>query len=185
MRQGSSLHSIHRLVWTALMAALTAVGAFISIPVLPFSPVPVSFQDFFAMLAGLILGPRGGALAVALYLAAGCLGLPVFVGGKAGLAVLLGPTGGYLAGFVLGAAVCGLAGGVPLKPFAMIALCCASGYTLFLLLGSLRLAQVINISLSKALAVGFLPFVPAAVAKIAAATAAYRFLLTRRLLPAC
>ena len=167
------------------MAALTAVGALISIPVLPFSPVPVSFQDFFAMLAGLILGPRGGALAVALYLTAGCLGLPVFVGGMAGLAVFLGPTGGYLAGFMVSAAICGLAGGSPLKPFAVIALCCALGHTILLLLGSLRLAQVMDISLAKALAVGFLPFVPGSVAKIAAAAAAYRFLIARRLVPAC
>ena len=64
MNDQSPLLSIHRLVWIALMAALTAVGAMISIPVLPFSPVPISLQTMFVLLAGLILGPKGGALAM-------------------------------------------------------------------------------------------------------------------------
>lgn len=185
MNQLSPLNSIHRLVWIALMAALTAVGAVISIPVLPFSPVPVSLQTLFVVLAGLILGPRGGALAMLLYLAAGCLGLPVFTGGKAGLAAFLGPTGGFLVGFVPGAVISGFGGGVPARSFSMTVLFCALGTSVILLLGSLQLAVVMHISLAKALVFGVTPFLPGAVVKCLAAAAIYRFLATRRLIPVC
>ena len=63
------LFAIHRLVWTALLAALIAAGAFISIP-LPLSPVPVTLQTLFIVLAGLILGPKYGTFAVLLYIIA-------------------------------------------------------------------------------------------------------------------
>ncbi len=165
------------------MAALTAVGAMISIPVLPLSPVPVSLQTLFVVLAGLILGPRGGAAAMALYLAAGCLGLPVFAGGKAGLAAFLGPTGGFLLGFIPGAMVSGIAGGLPAKPFWAVLLACACGTGVILALGALQLAAVMDISLAKALAFGVTPFLPGGAAKCMAAAAIYRFMALRRLAP--
>jgi len=87
----SNIADLHRLVWLALCAALMAVGSYVSIPV---GAVPFTMQTFFVMLAGLILGPVRAPLAAALFVAAGLLGLPIFVGGRSGLAVLLGPTGG-------------------------------------------------------------------------------------------
>lgn len=69
--------------------------------------VPVTLQTFGVMLAGAVLGAWRGAAAVALYVAVGAAGLPIFSGGKAGFAVLLGPTGGYLISFILGAALVG------------------------------------------------------------------------------
>lgn len=183
MNHSPPLTAIHRLVWIALMAALTGVGAIISIPVLPFSPVPVSLQTLFVVLAGLILGPRGGAFAMALYLAAGLIGLPVFTGGKAGLAAFLGPTGGFLLGFVPAAMISGLAGGVPVKPLGVIVLFCGLGTAIVLLLGALQLSAVMGISFTKALAFGVTPFLPGAVAKSLAAAAIYRFLAGKRLVP--
>ena len=88
------------------MAALIAAGAVIS---LPLGSVPFTMQTFFVYLAGFVLGPKNGVLAVVIYICAGALGLPVFSGGKAGLAHLFSPTGGFIAGFVVCAAVCGLA----------------------------------------------------------------------------
>src|SRR5512133_1411896 len=96
------LAATHRLVWTALLAACIAAGAWLQLPI---GPVPVTLQPLFIVLAGFLLGPARGAAAVALYVLAGVLGMPVFAGGKAGLGVLLGPTGGYLVGFILAAAV--------------------------------------------------------------------------------
>lgn len=179
----ATLLSIHRLVWVALMAALMAVGSMISIPLGPLSPVPVTLQNLFVLLAGLILGPRDGALAVVLFITAGCLGLPVFTGGKAGLAVLLGPTGGFLASYVFSAMLTGMAGGLPLKPRAtMLSLCLfASAFTL--ILGSATLSFVLGISLSKGFVAGALPFIPGDAVKCVAAVAAYRFLAIRRLVP--
>jgi biotin transport system substrate-specific component len=83
-----------------------ALFAQISIP-LPFTPVPITGQTFAVLLVGAVLGSRRGAATLALYVAEGCFGLPVFAGGTAGLAKLLGPTGGYLVGFIVAAFVVG------------------------------------------------------------------------------
>jgi biotin transport system substrate-specific component len=74
---------------------------------LPFSPVPITGQTMAVLLAGALLGSRRGALSVLAYLGEGMAGLPVFAGGAGGIAHLVGPTGGYLAGFVLAAFVVG------------------------------------------------------------------------------
>ena len=78
---------------------LIALFARISIP-LPFSPVPIALQGHICLLLGALLGSRKGSLAVLAYIAQGAMGLPVFALGKAGIAVLLGPTGGYLMGYL-------------------------------------------------------------------------------------
>jgi biotin transporter BioY len=74
---------------------------------LPFSPVPITGQTIIVLLIGALLGKKRGAAAVGLYLAQGAAGLPVFAGGRSGLAVLVGPTGGYLVGFLVAAYVVG------------------------------------------------------------------------------
>jgi biotin transport system substrate-specific component len=86
-------------------AALTALGARVQVR-LPFTPVPVTGQVFAVLLAGTVLGWRLGFISQVQYLAAGAAGLPVFAHGG-GPAALLGPTGGYLVGFPLAAAVVG------------------------------------------------------------------------------
>ena len=86
-------------------ALLTALGAMVQINI---GPVPITLQVLFVLLSGLVLGSRLGALSQVEYLAAGFAGAPVFAGGKSGLIALLGPTGGYLAGFVVGAYLAGL-----------------------------------------------------------------------------
>ena len=172
------LAAIHRLVWVSLIAALTAVGAMIAIPI---GPVPVSLQPFFVTLAGLVLGPRAAAYAMLLYIGAGCLGLPVFAGGKAGLAVVFGPTSGFLLAFVPGAMISGLAS--PQKSFLWAAACCGAGITVILLAGALHIALTLHISFAKAAGIGVLPFIPAGIAQCLAAAGTYRFLASRSLLP--
>jgi len=76
---------------------LLALAAQIEIPLYP---VPITGQTFGVLLIGALLGSRRGALAILTYLGWGALGLPVFSGGAGGLAPLVGPTAGYLAGFV-------------------------------------------------------------------------------------
>ena len=89
---------------------LIAAGARVDVAV-PGSPVPQSLQTLAVLAAGLALGPRWGLAAAALYVIAGALGLPVFADGASGLSVLRGPTAGYLAGFVLAAALVGALSG--------------------------------------------------------------------------
>src|SRR5210317_526205 len=88
---------IRMMVYASLLAALTAASALIIIPI---GEVPVVLYNFFILMMGLLLGSRWGAASIAVYLLAGGLGLPVFAGGKGGIAILLGPTGGYLIGFL-------------------------------------------------------------------------------------
>jgi len=94
------VNELQRIAYTSLMAALIAVGAYIAIPI-PIVPVPIVLQNLFVLLAGLLLGSRWGLASMGLYLLAGSIGLPVFSGGRGGLAHFLGPTGGYLIGFAV------------------------------------------------------------------------------------
>lgn len=87
-------------------AGLTALAAQWRIP-LPFTPVPITGQTFAVLLAGAALGGRLGATSQLLYLAAGAVGLPVFTEASGGPDTFLGPTAGYLVGFVVAAAVVG------------------------------------------------------------------------------
>ncbi|KNG92416.1 biotin transporter BioY [Pseudaestuariivita atlantica] len=100
-------------LWTKIAlvvggSLLVALAAQVSIPMWP---VPISMQTLAVLMVGFVLGSRLGAAALALYLAEGAMGLPVFAGGKAGMAWLFaGPTTGFLFGFVLMAFIAGLAG---------------------------------------------------------------------------
>ena len=173
--------TMHRLVLIALFAALLAVGGWISIPI---GPVPITLQTMFLTLAGLVLGPRGGALAALLFLAAGLLGLPVFSGGKGGLAVFLGPTGGFLAAFPVTAWISGLAGGGRLVPLPKAILICTLASALMFAAGGLRLMQFMNIPFSEAMWLGVIPFLPGGALKLWAALAAHRYLARHGLIPA-
>ncbi|MGI6360943.1 MAG: biotin transporter BioY [Bacillota bacterium] len=92
------------LVLCALFAALIAVGAFIKIPV---PPIPITLQVLFVTLAGLLLGKRLAAVAVAVYLVIGLAGVPVFAAGG-GPGYIFQPTFGYLLGMLVGAYLTGL-----------------------------------------------------------------------------
>jgi biotin transport system substrate-specific component len=177
----SPLTDLHLLVWTALMAALIGAGAYLIVPI---GPVPVSMQPFFIFLAGYLLGPRNAVLAMALYLLAGIIGLPVFAGGKSGLGYLLGPTGGYLIGFLGTAFICGLArtreDGLPwlrgtLAGLAAVGVAYATG--------AVWLKVVLSLSWTKAAAVGVLPFIPWDILKVVVALACARHMVGLRLTP--
>ena len=101
--------SIREMASCGLFTALIATGAFmrISIPVQPF-PMHFTLQFFFVLLAGILLGPRLGALSVCIYLAVGLMGVPIFAAGG-GPAYLVRPTFGFLLGFVFAAYVTGRA----------------------------------------------------------------------------
>lgn len=89
-----------------LGALIVAVSAQVALP-LPFSPIPMTLQGFAVIIVGGVFGAAAGAGAMVLYLLAGILGAPVFAMGGAGLARLLGPTGGYLLAFPVAAIIAG------------------------------------------------------------------------------
>lgn len=182
MTSDTSLSSLHCIVWMALLAALVAAGAFIKVP-LP--PIPFTLQTFFVLLAGLLLGPVGGALCLLLYLAVGVLGLPVFSGGGSGLGHLMGPTGGFLVGFVLAAGLAGMARKAPMTPPDWGAgLAWGALGTLTLLgCGVAWLVISLDFTWGKAVTAGMLPFLPGAIAKLVLAVGCARVMARRRLGP--
>ncbi|WP_085785746.1 biotin transporter BioY [Ketogulonicigenium robustum] len=104
----------------ALFAALIAALAFVPALTL-LNGVPISAQSMGIMLAGAILGPKRGALAVLLFLALVALGLPILSGGRGGLGVFMGPTIGYLIAFPIGAFVVGWIAGRFRNPMSITA----------------------------------------------------------------
>ena len=96
------------LVLAALFTAIMIVLGLLPPVTLGFIPVPITAQSLGPMLAGCILGARRGAFAMLIFVLLVAIGLPVLSGGRGGLAVLAGPTGGYIVGWVFGALVCGL-----------------------------------------------------------------------------
>ena len=99
------LQRSRNIAYTAVFIGLITVGGWISVP---FVPSPFTLQTFFVLLAGAVM-KRRAVIPVALYVLLGAAGLPVFHNGTAGIGILLGPTGGYLAGFIAAALVAGLA----------------------------------------------------------------------------
>ncbi|MDE0524413.1 MAG: biotin transporter BioY [Boseongicola sp.] len=97
-----------------LLAVMGSIALWLSAKIqVPFYPVPITMQTFVVLVVGMAFGWRLGATTVLLYLAEGALGLPVFAGSPErgiGVAYMAGPTGGYLLGFLVAAAVVGWLG---------------------------------------------------------------------------
>lgn len=158
-----------RAIGVAIVAAALALSAQFAVP-LPGTPVPLTLQPFVVVLAGLLIGPLDAAAAMVLYLVVGAAGAPVFAPiGAAGLARLLGPTGGYLLAYPLAAAVAGWLG-AGRERFA-VRLAAAVAGILVLYAGGLSQLSIITGSLTAAAVIGVLPFVAADLLKAIVAAA--------------
>lgn len=147
---------LRRMVYAAMFGALTSIGALI---VIPLQPVPISLQTLFTTMAGVLLGGYTGALSQIIYILLGIIGLPVFTGGKAGIGVLFGPTGGYLIGFVAAAYVIGkLIEARREAGLAWMAFALFIGNLVIYSFGTFGLYLVAHLTLVKALMVGTVPF---------------------------
>ncbi len=144
-------------VLACLFSALISIGAYIAIPI-PGTPIPIVLQNMFIMLAALILGPWWGALSVGFYLIFGMIGMPVFSGGTGGIVKLLGPTGGYLVGFIPAVLVIGLVGGQGRRKVLPNIVACVAGMAIVYLFGVTRLKTVLNAGWGQSLAAGLYPF---------------------------
>lgn len=155
----NSSRDLKKMVFAALFASLTAVGAYMKIP-LPITPVPVTMQVFFVLLAGCMLGSRWGAISVIVYLLLGIAGFPVFAGGASGPGVFFGPTGGYLIGFIFAAFVTGkLSESFSRNSVLKNTLFMIVGLCIIYALGALRLMAVANLSFRQTMVAGVLPFI--------------------------
>ena len=160
------------LTASAVFAVLTSVGGWILIP-LPITPVPLTLQVFFVLLSGAVLGGRLGALAQMIYLLLGLVGVPVFAGGESGPGVLVGPTGGYLFGFIAAAYVTGKITQTERSTrLVWMLFATLSGLFPIYLLGEIGLWMWLrNSSLPVLLMAGVIPFLPGDIIK--AIVAAY------------
>ncbi len=148
-----------------------ALCARVTVP-LPFTPVPLTLQNFAVLLVGLALGSRRGAIALVLYLVEGALGLPVFnPTGLGGFAQLLGPTGGYLMAYPLVAFVSGWIAERGAKSFRRGVLAAVVGEVVLFAGGLAWLSVWTHGSWWQAAHFGLYPFVFAEVAKVMAAAA--------------
>ena len=146
---------------------VTAAAAQIEIR-LPWTPVPITGQTFAVLLSGTLLGSRRAFLGQCLYLLEGAMGLPFFAGGAAGVARLLGPTGGYLIAFPFAAAMTGAFAEHALDrtPARMFLIMIAGSIVIF----GLGLGQLSRfVPGSSLLASGLLPFIPGDLIKAALA----------------
>jgi biotin transport system substrate-specific component len=153
--------------------ALIVIGASVFVALcaqpslrLPFTPVPLTLQNFAVLLVGLLLGWRRAFAAMVLYLAEGAAGLPVFSpGGLGGVAQLLGPTGGYLMAYPFVAALAGWMYGRSSRSFARAAVA-ALAAEILLFVGGLAWLAILFHSTSTAIKFGLYWFVFAEVIKI-------------------
>jgi biotin transport system substrate-specific component len=154
-------------------AVLIYLTARIAIP-RPDSPVPYTLQNLGILVAGGALGFRRGGLAALLYLALGVIGLPFFAEGKGGLSIVWGPTGGYLVGFVLAAALVGRLAELGWDRHIGGAIgATLLGTIVIYLVGVPWLAVTTGISLTAAIGGGLVPFVAVDTAKLLAAAAVF------------
>lgn len=172
------------LVLIALFAAIIVFLGIIPPITIGFIPVPITAQSMGVMLAGCIIGAKRGALAYMLVILMVAIGLPVLSGGRGGLAILAGPTAGYIAGWVVGTFVTGLVaerlvnetqgGARQMAGFLIASL--IGGIGVVYLMGNLWLAIVTGMGIDKAF-IGSLAFIPGDLIKAGIATLAARAIL--------
>jgi len=156
---------------TLLRPALLALGGSLAIAAsaqinFPMQPVPMTMQSLVVLMVGVAYGWKLGAATVLLYLVQGALGLPVFAGFRGGAAVLVGPTAGYLFGFVAAAALAGfLSAQGWARGWWRCALTLTAGHAVLFAFGILWLAGLLGFE--RAIAAGLLPFIPGTVFKVA------------------
>ncbi|MCA6121586.1 biotin transporter BioY [Bradyrhizobium sp. WSM 1704] len=162
-RAGQNAGIVRAVVLVAFGTALLTLSAKVNLP-LPY--VPMTLQTLAVLMIGAIYGWRLGGATLIAYLAEGALGMPVFAGPVGGLAPLLGPTGGYLFGFVAGALITGwLAERGWDRSVALLFVAMAIGHAVIFVAGFVWLAFGTGLGVEKAWLVGVVPFVAASVVK--------------------
>ncbi|MDD4321291.1 MAG: biotin transporter BioY [Acidaminococcaceae bacterium] len=163
------------MLLSGLFTALVIISSYIVIPI---GPVPHTLQPLVVILSGFLLGPKWGPISIITWIILGCLGLPVFNQGQAGAVMLVGPTGGFIVGFVVLSWLVGkftsndLQAGL-LKNFAYLAFAMLVCYVIGLIGFKLSFTYFLQkpMSWEKSMLLAIAPFLPFDIIK--AAIAAY------------
>lgn len=152
----------------ALMIAIQCISCYIIVP-LPFSLSPISLTTMIVNINGMVLSLKQSLLSMAAYLLIGLAGVPVFTGGSSGPGKLFGPTGGYLFGWVVAAAIIAYVRPqkYDFKKYAFLA--CVISIPVIYLFGVVQLQLITHMGWNKALMTGALPFIPMDIVKAVAA----------------
>ncbi|HIU09826.1 MAG TPA: biotin transporter BioY [Candidatus Avidehalobacter gallistercoris] len=150
--------NIRKMSVMAMLVALLVVCSQISVPV---GSVPVTAQPLAIMLIGLLLSPKYAVATVLVWVLAGGVGLPFFANFKSGFGVLLGPTGGYIYGYIIGVFIMSLIAGAGKNfSWARSILACVAGMVFVYLLGAVQLKILMDLdSFAAAFVVGGVPYI--------------------------
>ncbi|MBU2564931.1 MAG: biotin transporter BioY [Candidatus Thermoplasmatota archaeon] len=166
---------VYKLIMCCTFACFTGLMAQVRF-YLPFTPVPITGQTFAVLLSGVMLGKYYGGLSQGIYAGLGFAGVPWFAGYSGGIGVLLGPTGGYIIGFILAALFIGYVvdSKIRARSFSgMLGLMLFADIMLILIPGTLWLYIWLNlfysVSIMEAMLMGFIPFIAGDVLKVFAA----------------
>lgn len=176
-------NKIQKIATIGVLVAVLAVCSQLAVPV---GNVPITAQTAAVMLIALLLSPKYAALTVTVYILAGGVGLPFFANFKGGFGTLLGPTGGYLYGFVVSAALISWLAGHSWegRPFSWLrsVLACVAGLAFVYLFGAVQLKMLMALdSYGTAFALGGIPYIFFEPIKIAVAVLAAKMLQSRGL----
>ena len=158
-----SKNKLRQQVSAALFAALTAVFAQLAIPI---NPVPITLGTLAVLLAGGFLGKKYGALSMLLYVLLGVLGIPVFSMMRSGFAALVGPSGGFIIGFIFMALIMGITAELFGEHYGKLCIGGIIGTAACYLLGIIWFVILTGKGIQSALAVCVIPFLPGDAAKI-------------------
>jgi biotin transport system substrate-specific component len=173
-RWRAGLGIAEKIIFSAIFAAAVAVSAQVRIP-LPWTPVPITAQTITVFAGAVILGRYWGGIGFLLYIIMGMAGLPVFAGFKSGAAALIGPTGGYLAGFAISAFLIGYLTDkyvITRKPLNLLIIMLISNFAFVHLIGMIQLYLWMDIaagnhfSLKEIFLAGSFPFIAGDIVKI-------------------
>ena len=162
----NSKFSIQDICGIAIMTAITAVMAQISIP-MPLG-VPMTMQTFAITLAGIVLGSKKGGMSILVYVLLGAIGVPVFAGFSGGFQNLVGPTGGFIISFPIMAYLIGL--GVELKKKELFVLFLVLGTVSNYVIGVILFCVVTQSPVATGITACVLPFIPTAIIKAVVAS---------------
>ncbi|MGI6433009.1 MAG: biotin transporter BioY [Sphaerochaetaceae bacterium] len=159
--------NLRHIIISALCAAFIVIGSYISFAI---GPVPITMQTAFVLLAGILAGKGVASTAVAIYIALGAIGVPVFSAGSGGFAHLTGPTGGFLISYLVAGPVTGFLADrgfrnerefqqTTKKQLWWIVLAAVVGTLIFFIIGVPYLKMILTVSWTQALVIGVLPFI--------------------------
>jgi len=174
-----SLTAAKKFIFALGMACVMGLSAQVKVP-LPWTPVPITMQTFFVLLAGILLGRRWGGVSQIIYVGIGVLGIPWFTGGIGGYGIIFGPTGGYLIGFIIAAFFLGYVIDTYVHRRNFVSILLLMLFATFFLIyipGLIQLGFYFYLikgsfpGLSSLLMMGFFPFIPGAIIKVVLASA--------------